>query len=328
MIFEKQILSIYENKLLKRRDPDGRAYHFKKEDFPGLLSEDYTFTGDKGQTLYAHLYHRGEPRHDRLIMLDHGMGCGHASYLNEIDLLTSRGYTVFTYDHTGTSESGGKDIGGFSQSLSDLDRAVAFVRSLDGYSETKLSVIGHSWGGFSTMNIAAIHPDITHAVAISGFISTKAIQDQALSGILRLYRPLVYKLERDALPDYYLYDGRESVKAAKNTRVLFIHSRDDKTCHFRDHFEKLREALSGEDRVEFLALENKKHHPQYTEDAVKASATDSDGNGAYYSANTTHLEPVMSVAQTPSRGANAGFWKMHVNHTFYRRDAHFAKRMC
>ena len=269
MIFEKQILSIYQQKLLRRRAPDGRAYHFKKSDFPGLLSKDYTFAGDKGQTLCAHLYYRGEPRQDRLIMLDHGMGCGHASYLSEIDVLTRRGYTVFTYDHTGTSESGGEDIGGFSQSLSDLDRAVRFVRSLDGYADTRIAVIGHSWGGFSTMNIAAIHPDITHVVAISGFISPKAIQNQALGGILRLYRPLVYKLERDALPDYYLYDGRESVKAAKNTHVLFIHSRDDKTCSFRQHFEKLREALLDEERVEFLAVDNKNHHPQYTEDAVK-----------------------------------------------------------
>ena len=55
MIFEKQILSIYQQKLLRRRDPDGRAYHFKKSDFPGLLSKDYTFRGDKGPKGYFRL---------------------------------------------------------------------------------------------------------------------------------------------------------------------------------------------------------------------------------------------------------------------------------
>ena len=269
MIFEKKILSIYERKLLRRRDPDGRAYVFTKSDFDGLCSRDTSFTGDKGQRLSAHFYYRGEPRYDRLIMLDHGMGCGHASYLKEIDVITRRGYTVFTYDHTGTMNSEGENIGGFSQSLSDLDRAVAFVRSIDEYKDASISVIGHSWGGFSTMNIAALYPDITHVVAISGFISPKAIQNQALTGLLKLYRPTVYRLERDALPDYYLYDGRESMKKAKNTRALFIHSRDDKTCSFKSHFEELRRALEGEERIEFLAVDNKNHHPQYTEEAVK-----------------------------------------------------------
>lgn len=272
MIFKKKVLAIYEKKLLHRRDPDGRAYRFTKSDFDGLLSRDLSFTGDKGQRLSAHLYYRGEERYDRLIMLDHGMGCGHASYLKEIDVITRRGYTVFTYDHTGTLDSDGKDIGGFSQSLSDLDRAVAFVRSLDEYKDASISVIGHSWGGFSAMNIAALYPDITHVVAISGFISPRAIQHQALSGILVIYRPTLYKLERDALPDYYLYDGRESMKKAQNTKTLFIHSRDDKTCSFKAHFEELRRALEGEERIEFLAVDNKNHHPQYTEEAVKYKA--------------------------------------------------------
>lgn len=269
MLFKKKILSLYDRILLKRRDPDGRAYVFTKSDFDGLSSRDTSFTGDKGQRLSAHFYYRGEPRCDRLIMLDHGMGCGHASYLKEIDVITRQGYTVFTYDHTGTMNSEGKNIGGFSQSLSDLDRAVAFVRSHEEYKDAKISVIGHSWGGYSAMNIAAIYPDITHVVAIAGFVSPKAIQNQALTGFLRVCRRTVYELERDTLPDYYLYDGRESMKKAKNTRALFIHSRDDETCKFPLHFEELRKALGNEERIEFLAVDNKNHHPQYTEEAVK-----------------------------------------------------------
>ena len=272
MIFENKVLGIYKKKLIRRLDGDGSVFYFGKEDFPGLCADDVSFLGDKGQRLYGHFYFRGDKRYDRLMILDHGMGCGHASYLKEIDVITRRGYTVFTYDHTGTLDSEGKDIGGFSQSLSDLDRAVAFVRSLDEYKDASISVIGHSWGGFSAMNIAALYPDITHVVAISGFISPRAIQHQALSGILVIYRPTLYKLERDALPDYYLYDGRESMKKAKNTKTLFIHSRDDKTCSFKAHFEELRRALEGEERIEFLAVDNKNHHPQYTEEAVKYKA--------------------------------------------------------
>ena len=269
MILEKKILAIYEKKLLRRRDPDGRAHLLVKEDFPGLCAKEYSFTGDKGQTLFAYVYHRGEVRHDRLIMLDHGMGCGHSSYLAEIDAITRRGYTVFTYDHTGTHRSGGDSIGGFSQSLSDLDRAVKFVRSLDEFHDSKISVIGHSWGGFSTMNIPALHTDISHVVALSGFISPRVIQNQVSRGLLRIYRPTLYGVEKAALPEYARFDGRESIKAAKNTRALFIHSRDDKTCSFKMHFEELRRALEGEERIEFLAVDKKNHHPQYTCEAVE-----------------------------------------------------------
>ena len=267
MIFENKVLSIYKKKLLKRRDPDGRAHVFTPDEFDGLRSIDYAFEGDRGQTLSAHLYYRGEPRRDRLVMLDHGMGCGHNSYLKEIDVITAKGYTVFTYDHTGTMLSGGEDIGGFSQSLSDLDRAVCFVRSLPEYEGAQLSVIGHSWGGFSTMNIPALHPEISHVVALSGFISTKAIQDQVSGGLLRIYRPMLYKLEHDRLPDYADYDGRESLRGAK-TKVLLVHSRDDKTCLYDHHFKKLKMALGECGHVTFLTLEGKGHYPQYTRKAV------------------------------------------------------------
>ena len=268
MIFENKVLSIYKKKLLQRRDPDGLAHVFMPHEFEGLRYESYTFEGDKGQTLSARLYYRGEPRRDRLIMLDHGMGCGHNSYLKEIDVITAEGYTVFTYDHTGTMLSGGEDIGGFSQSLSDLDRAVKFVRSLPEYKDASLAVIGHSWGGFSTMNIPALHPEISHVVALSGFISTKAIQDQVSGGLLRIYRPMLYKLEHDRLPDYADYDGRKSLTGAK-TKALILHSKDDRTCLYNHHFKKMKKALCDSENVTFISLEGKVHHPQYTSEAVK-----------------------------------------------------------
>ena len=268
MIFEKQILEKYKATLLCRHDPDGSLYYFSKEDFPGLECEEYSFIGDKGQRLAAYLYYRGEKRTDRLVMFEHGMGCGHAAYMQEINVITEHGYTVFTYDHTGTRCSEGENIGGFSQSLSDLDRAIGFVRSMPEYKTANISVIGHSWGGFSTMNIPAIHPEITHAVALSGFISPRAIQKQFFSGFLRPFRKAVFRNEYEAFPEYAETDARISLKETK-TKVLIIHSRDDKTCLFKNHFKALRRAVSDNENVEFLALDGKGHNPNYTEDAVK-----------------------------------------------------------
>ena len=259
---------MYKKTLLKRLDPDGTLYYFSKEDFPGLCSEEYSFPGHKGQRLAAYLYYRGEKRTDRLIMFEHGMGSGHAAYMQEINKITEQGYTVFTYDHTGTRCSEGENIGGFSQSLSDLDKAYRFVRSMPEYNTADISVIGHSWGGFSTMNIAAIHPEITHAVALAGFISPKAIQEQVFSGFLKFYRKAIFKSELDAFPDYAEFDARKSLKDTK-TKVLIIHSKDDPTCHFDNHFGELKKVISDNENVEFLELDGKGHNPNYTEDASK-----------------------------------------------------------
>lgn len=268
MIFEKKILQVYKKKLLRRLDGDGSVFYFGKEDFPGLCADDVSFLGDKGQRLYGHFYYREKRRHDKLVMLDHGMGCGHVAYMREIDEITRRGYTVFTYDHTGTRESEGENIGGFSQSLCDLDRAVKFVRNETEYKDAKIAVIGHSWGGFSTLNIPALHPEITHVVALAPFISPRAIQEQVMRGVLKFYREAVFRLEEENFPDYAHFDGRESLKNA-STKALIIHSRDDKTCLFDNHFGKLEEALKDGERVEFLALDGKEHHPHYSLEAVK-----------------------------------------------------------
>ena len=178
MIFENKVLGIYKKKLIRRLDGDGSVFYFGKEDFPGLCADDVSFLGDKGQRLYGHFYFRGDKRYDRLIILDHGMGCGHVSYMREIDEITRRGYTVFTYDHTGTRESEGESIGGLTQSLVDLDYALCVIKSLDEYKGADLSVIGHSWGGFSCANISALHPEISHAVVLSPFISIRSVHNQ------------------------------------------------------------------------------------------------------------------------------------------------------
>ena len=269
MIFEKKVIEMYKSALIKRQDPDGAIFYFGKEDFPGMECEDLAFAGDKGQRLAAHLYYKGERRTDRLVMFEHGMGAGgHTSYMQEINLLCEHGYTVFTYDHTGTRESEGESIYGFSQSLADLDYAIKFVRSSPEYAKADISVIGHSWGGFSTMNAPSVYHNVKHVVALSGFIAPRVIQEQFFTGFLKLYRKAIFKAECEAFPDYAETDARKTLKKAK-AKALIIHSRDDKTCLFDNHFEELRRALSMADNVEFIAVDGKGHNPNYTFDAVQ-----------------------------------------------------------
>ncbi|MBQ1260638.1 MAG: alpha/beta hydrolase, partial [Clostridia bacterium] len=267
MLFEKAILNFYKKNLLVRHDPSESVFYFTKEDFDGLMSSEFSFAGNRGQQLTGAFYYYGDMRHDRLIIFDHGMGNGHVAYMKEIELLCSAGYTVFSYDHTGTRMSEGENICGFAQSLCDLDFAINAIRSIPEYKDTAISVIGHSWGGFSTLNIGACHPEITHLVAMAGFCSVKTMLGQLFGGFMRRYIPAIYALEAENVPTYTDFDAVESLKKT-DAKLMVIHSEDDRTVSFKAHFERMKNALADRENTEFVALLGKGHNPNYTNDAV------------------------------------------------------------
>ena len=195
------------------------------------------------------------------------MGGGHRSYMREIERLAKAGYLVFAYDHTGCMESEGESTNGFAQSLSDLDACLTALKQLSSVQGKRISVMGHSWGAFSTMNICALHPDVTHIVAMSGFVSVKTMVEQNFSGILKGYRKGIYALETKANPDYVT---RNAVKSLQSTdaKVLLIYSADDALVKKELHYDVLHRALSGKPNVQFLLENGKGHNPNYTADAV------------------------------------------------------------
>jgi pimeloyl-ACP methyl ester carboxylesterase len=127
--------------------------------------------------------------------------------------------------------------------------------------------MGHSWGGFSTLNIPALHPEISHTVVMCGFVSVEEIVKSFFSGLLKGYRRAVSELEKGSNPRFYGYNGIESLKNTK-TRALLIYSDNDMLCRI-GHYEILKRELDGLDNVKLLLTSNKGHNPNYTEDAVK-----------------------------------------------------------
>ena len=271
MIFSKQIEKIYRSRLFNRCDDVGVAHYFSAEDFPGLRSQAYSFPANAGHTLRGWFYSYEKAIPGRLVVFDHGMGGGHRSYMREIERLARAGYLVFAYDHTGCMESGGENTNGFAQSLSDLDACLTALKKLDSLRDRTISVVGHSWGAFSTMNIPALHPDVTHVVALSGFVSVKEMVHQNFSGILKGYRKELYALERKANPNYVNYNACKTL-ADTNAQVLLIYSADDKMVHKAVHYDALHKALAGKKNVKFLLVEGKGHNPNYTADAVQCLA--------------------------------------------------------
>ena len=299
-MFTNIIISFYKKALLTRHDPDGAIFYFSHTDFDGVECEPFGFTGERGQPLQGYFYKKNVTRPDRLVIFEHGMGCGHKAYMKEIITLVEHGYEVFAYDHTGTLASGGEHIGGFTQSLCDLDRAISALKASGRCEGKRLAVVGHSWGGFSTMNIGAFHPDITHLVAMSGFVSPKKIITDML-GKMKKYAPAVFKTEVDYFGGYAYADASLSLLET-NARALIIHSKDDPTVPYA-RFNELGKMLEGVERVELLHLDGKRHNPNYTEAAVKYKDE--------FFAELTRFRKKNKKASAEQKAAFAARWDWH-----------------
>lgn len=267
MIFEKQIVNIYKGMAYTRCDDNGTAFYFTAKDFEGLNCEAYPFNSSKGHKLSGYLYFYDNPKENRIIVFDHGFGSGHTAYMKEIELLCRRGYLVFAYDHTGCMESGGETPNGMAQSLCDLNDCITTLKTdkrFDGYD---FSVMGHSWGGFSTLNITALHPEISHIVVFSGFVSVPVLVDAYFSGILKPYRKPIMELEKSSNPEFIKYNAIEALYNSK-AKALLIYSDNDQLCSKKVHFDALKNALDGRENITFVLEHLKGHNPNYTTDAV------------------------------------------------------------
>ena len=263
MIYEK-IYSVYRNMVYNRADDNGCVFYFSADDFEGLNAEPYTFNSTDGHELKGAFYFYNGFDENRIVIFEHGMGSGHTGYMKEIEILARQGYKVFSYDHTGCMQSGSDTTGGFVQSLKDLNDALNSLKGDEKYKNLDFSVVGHSWGAFSTMNICALHPDISHIVAMSGFIGVKEVLNQFLGPFAKK----VYAEEEKANPGFIGFNAVNSLSQSK-VKALIITSDDDRTINCKKHFDVLEKALAGQKNITFLKVTGKNHNPNYTEDAVK-----------------------------------------------------------
>lgn len=255
----------YKKTLFSRYDMEEAVFYFSEKEFPGLRKNKFDFKNGRGERLSGYFFSYEGADESRIIVFDHGLSVGYRSYFREVETLCAAGYTVYTFDHTGCTESEGEGIHGFVGSLSDLDDCITALKKE--FPHKPISVVGHSRGGYSTMNIPALHPDIKHAVAISGFPSVKDMHAQLIPAFAKKVRALVYSIEEEDSPKYAGASAIESLKQT-DTKVLFIHSADDRVVS-KKHYEKLHSALKDVPNISFLLLDGKNHNPHYTADAVK-----------------------------------------------------------
>ncbi|MBE5817571.1 MAG: alpha/beta hydrolase [Clostridiales bacterium] len=262
------INNVSHKKFSIRCDDTGNVFYFSHKDFDGLNAEPFSFKTERRNLLKGYIYSYDGANKERLIVFDHGFGGGHTAYMREIELLCRQGYRVLAYDHTGCMESEGSGTVGLCQSLADLDFCIRAIKADEELSKSDISVVGHSWGGYSCMNISAFHPEISRIVVISGFVSVGQMAAQYLPWPLKQFRRDYVDMEYAENPRYARSNGVNALMRT-NAKVLLIYSKDDPTVKKRFHYDVLKKSLSDASNIKFMLVEGKGHNPNYTEDAVK-----------------------------------------------------------
>lgn len=251
----------YKSTMLVRFDDKKTAYYFSEKDFPDLNKEEYSFYSSSGNKLKGYFYFYDNPIKDRLIVFDHGIGGGHSSYMREIEILCKNGFKVFAYDHSGCMESEGENAGGLSRSLTDLSDCLGSLEK----DITCISVIGHSWGGFSAMNISHFFPGLKSIVSLSGFVSVEKMIETYFDADEKNMKKIM-EAEKKNNPSVYNFNSAESLENSE-IPTLLIYSDNDPVCNIT-HYEILKNRLSFKNNISFILEKEKFHNPNYTKDAV------------------------------------------------------------
>ncbi len=254
--------------LFTRHEPDDRIYYFSAGDFPGISIREFSFQSKKGHRINGWFYNYQGCKTDRIVVFDHGLAPWHRSYFREIETLCRHGYIVYTFDHTGCGASEGENIMGLCGSVSDLDDCLNALKGIEEIRSFKIYVVGHSRGGYSTINIPALHPEVSGVVAMSAFTSLRTMQRQVTPFILAPFRTHIFNLEQANFPDYVNICAQKTLLGC-DIPALIIHSSDDSSVGCRANFMKLKKALSDRPNTEFLLLCDRDHNPTYTKEAVE-----------------------------------------------------------
>ena len=263
-MLKNKIVETYKTNLFHRFDGDKYTFYFSEKDFKGLNAKPYEFK--KGDlTLRGKFYYYGENINNKhIVIFEHGMGAGHTSYLREIELLAKNNFLVYSYDRTGCMSSDGEFATGFLTSISDLDHCLKALKH--DFPDCVFSVIGHSWGGFSTLNVAGFHPDVKHVISMSGFINPKFMLQTLMGPFLGFAVKEALKLESTYNPGYIHTSAIEALKNYQG-HALIIHSKDDKVVSYKN-LKVLYKHLSKKDNISFIIEEGKNHNPNYTKEGL------------------------------------------------------------
>lgn len=249
----------YIKRFVCRYDKEVGIPYYSYTDFTNLKQEALSFTNSKGIKISYFYYYYPNYKEDKIILFLPGIGPGHTAYLKEIEEICKRGFKVLSLDYTGTDKSEGKYLGSLNTPTEDVNELLDYL-TLD----KEVVVIGHSLGGYTSLNLLNLRNDINKGVIISGFLSVDSLINSLVKS--KFISKQILKYERKKYPHYYDLDNVSFLKESKK-KILFIHSLDDQMVPYKSSLAVV-EKLNNKNLIT-VSVDHRGHNPNYSEKAAK-----------------------------------------------------------
>ena len=250
---------LYKKHFVCRYDKEVGVPYYCASDFKELHEEVFTFTNSKGIELKYFYFYYDNYKEDKIVLFLHGLTCGHAAYFAEIDALARRGFKVLTLDYTGCGDSKGKCLGSLNTPTRDVNELLEYLKL-----DKPIVLVGHSLGGYTTLNTISLREEIKKAVVLSGFLTIKSIGDAIIKNNFFVKRILKY--ENKLYPNYKDLNNIDYLSKTTDD-IFFIQSDDDTMVPCRIGLEVV-EAIDNP-HIKKLKFTGRKHNPNYTDSAIQ-----------------------------------------------------------
>ncbi|MFH1332214.1 MAG: alpha/beta fold hydrolase [archaeon] len=200
------------------------------------------FLNSKGGTLVGYLY-KPIKKTDKAVIFCHGFMGFKEPFRFWAKYLSLRGFITLAFDFTGSGESDGYlTQGTISQEVSDLDRAITFLKKNHGVK--KVCVLAHSMGAAIAVISASENKDIGCIIALSPLVifKGKPFKDYAnkiadvweSKGLCELVRcKRMRSLKLNFFTDLKKYDVLQAAKRIK-IPILIIHGDSDSVIDIKE----------------------------------------------------------------------------------------------
>lgn len=132
-----------------------------------IYKKDYFFNDQGNRFAIFEYRHKNVKNPNKILLMIHGLGCGHFYLFPLINYFAKLGYLVLAYDQYASGCSEGTKIDSMTVGARDVKFALNYIDK--NYPKLPLYVFGHSWGGFTASIALNYSKRIEKAIIISGF---------------------------------------------------------------------------------------------------------------------------------------------------------------
>lgn len=248
-------------------------HFFTHNDFEGLNADSFEFKSSNNNTLKGNIYYYDLESYKGVIVVSHGLGVGHLQYTTEINHFAKLGFKVVSFDNTGCALSEGESINGLPQGIIDLKSCLEYIKTRDDLKNYKKVLFGHSWGGYSSINVLPFVNEEDNIVCVATMgapYNSSEITYEILkntSKILSFTKPFISLIEKNK---FGLMCKLNTLSTLTNVDfdVLLVHGTNDNIVNYESNFKFVEERINI-DRIQFLTVPNKRHRPNISDDATK-----------------------------------------------------------